>query len=402
MATQTTNIGLTQAAESEYYSVDVVNENLEKIDTALGDIQNAVGGSNSVSDRIGSHDDTEAGTVFGDLNIVKVQTGQISTDAAEIKTKVNGNADKLGAMKKVTDSTNTVAATINTRTVAMEEDIDSLLGKADNINTVASSNGTKLDSALSKIDTANTQITNTRNLVSTVNTNVSSNGTKLDTLADKSDVISDQVQTVGNDVNTVKTDVASIKTTVESTSGKVDTAITNIEATKSAVESNGTKLDTLQAQTEVKPFGWTKKATIGSGAWQTAVEITGSGTIAKALSLADAAYQMRVTVDDEVVFYCNGAKGKWAGTIEDFASNSNAVYAPVMTYAGTLDITSLNSSSCVWLIGCPGADAISAAVCFVSGGLRFYKNFKLEFYNLQPGAVTVTGTITKGSTVTTL
>lgn len=299
MSSTTANLDLTLPAEADSYDVNVTNGNFEKVDRAVGELQN-----NSATQE----------TLNG-----------ISANVESVKSTAEANGEKADVLQVYTES---IKATVEANAVNIERN--------------------------------------------------------------------------GNNVNTANTNISSVKSTVENTSGKVDTAITNIEATKSAVESNGTKLDTLQAQTEVKPFGWTKKATIGSGAWQTAVEITGRGTIAKALSLADAAYQMRITIDDEVVLYCNGLKGKWAGTIEDFASNSNSVYTPVMFYDGIVDIVMLNSSDCVWYIGCPGADVISAAVCFVSGGLRFYKNFKLEFYNLQPGAVTVTGTITKGSTVTTL
>lgn len=213
MSELTENIGLTMPAGTEKYSLDVNNENLAKIDAALGGLQEAVG--SNLGDKIGNHDDTEAGTVFGDLNIIKDQAEQNGTDIAEIKQTAKGNSDKLTALQATAGNTKTVVDVINTNTETVKQNTETLKTTANGISAK----------------------------VENIKANVSGNGTKLDTLDGKADVISGQVQTVGNNVS-------SVKTTVENVGGKVDTAISLLNELKTALANANTNIATLLTQSK--------------------------------------------------------------------------------------------------------------------------------------------------------
>lgn len=362
MATQTENVGLTKPAGTEKYSLDVNNENLVKIDAALGELQNAVGTGTGggLGDKVGNYDDTEAGTVFGDLNIIKDQTEQNGTGIAEVKTLTSGNSDKLTALQATAGNTKTVVDVVNTNVETVKQ------------NTVTLK--TSVDGVSAKVEN--------------INSNVSGNGTKLDTIASKSEVISGQVQTVGNNVNAVKTDVASIKTTVENTSGKADTAVELLNLLKT--------LATAKTKQLIYCKGFTNNAD-----WQTVVNVNGSGVIEKAVVRSSTSYGiLRITVDGEIVLNTRTANLEIVGVIKD---NSWAGDKPQIVFtnaSGSFDQTTLSGR---WYIGFPGsAERSEGCVCLVPcGGIRFYQNFKLEIKAMNCG-VAVTGEVAESSVVTTL
>lgn len=371
MATQTENIGLTKPAGTEKYSLDVNNENLEKIDAVLGEIQEAVGtgSGGGLGDKVGNYDDTEAGTVFGDLNIIKEQTEQNGTDIAEVKQTANNNSDKLTALQTTAGNTKTVVDVVNTNTETVKQNTETLKTTANGIS--------------AKVDS--------------INTNVSENGTKLDTLADKADVISGQVQTVGNNVNTANTNISSVKSTGETTAA-------NVASVKTTVEGTDGKVDTLIANNRLKSFVYAKMPSGGSGKWLTVCEITGRGVIEKAIALAGSAtgWQMRITVDDAVVYWSTANANSWIGVIKDCNFNNSALYQMAMNTAGKLALIAITiGTNGEWRNSFPGENNVTSCVAVVPGGIRFYKNFKVEMYNFT-GAVTIGGEITETSTAVTL
>ena len=134
----TENIGLGKAAGSEYYSIALVNENLDKVDKALGTLNEAVGvgGTSNIADKIGENTDTEAGTVFGDLHIIRNQTEQNGTDIAEVKTVVDSNAEKLNALQTSANNTKSVVDLINTQTESVKQTGEQTAGKVDTLLSV--------------------------------------------------------------------------------------------------------------------------------------------------------------------------------------------------------------------------------------------------------------------------
>lgn len=376
MATQTKNIGLTQPAGTEKYSLEVNNENLAKIDAALGELQEAVGtgSGGGLGDKVGNYDDTEAGTVFGDLNIIKGQTEQNGTDIAEVKQTANNNSDKLTALQTTASNTKTVVDVVNTNVETVKQNTETLKISVDGVSAK----------------------------VENINSNVSGNGTKLDTLANKADVISGQVQTVGNNVNAVKTDVASVKSSV-------DTANTNISSIKTTVESTSGKADTAVELLNLLKALATKKTKqliyckgfTNNADWQTVVSVNGSGVVEKAVVRSNTSYGiLRITVDNEIVLNTRTANLEIVGVIKD---NSWAGDKPQIVFvngSGTFDQTTLSGR---WYIGFPGsAERSEGCVCLVPcGGIRFYQNFKLEIKAMNCG-VAVTGEISEDSEVTTL
>lgn len=377
MATQTENIGLTKPAGSEKYSLDVNNENLEKIDAALGEIQEAVGtgSGGGLGDKVGNYDDTEAGTVFGDLNIIKDQTEQNGTEIAEVKQIADGNSDKLTALQTTASNTKTVVDVVNTNTETVKQNTETLK--------------TSVDGVSAKVEN--------------INSNVSGNSTKLDTIDGKADVISGQVQTVGNNVNAVKTDVASVKSSV-------DTANTNISSIKTTVESTSEKADTAVellnllkaiATTKTKPLICCKGVKENAD-WQTVVSISGSGVLEKAFARsATSDGLVRITIDDEVVLVTKAAYQDVVGAIKDDLWSSDAPQSVIITSDGGFMWYSINKNG-GWYVGFPGsAERDKGCMCVIPGGIRFEKNFKFEVKAITAGVI-ITGEVSENSVVTTL
>ena len=92
----------------------------------------AVGtGGGGLGDKIGENTDTEAGTVFGDLSVVKNQTEQNGTDIAEVKTVVDSNAGKLNALQTSVNNTKAVVDLVNTQTESVKQTGEQTAGKVD-------------------------------------------------------------------------------------------------------------------------------------------------------------------------------------------------------------------------------------------------------------------------------
>ena len=155
MATQTENVGLTKPAGTERYSLDVVNGNTDILDRTLGALLDAVGvgTGTGLTDKIGENTDTAAGTVFGDLHIIKNQTEQNGTDIANVKTVVDSNAEKLNALQTSVNNTKAVVDLINTQTESVKQTGEQTFGKMDEILSVLAWMKTATDRIGSMSDT---------------------------------------------------------------------------------------------------------------------------------------------------------------------------------------------------------------------------------------------------------
>lgn len=356
MATKTKTLGLTKAAGSEKYSIDVVNENLDKVDEAIGELRESLG---------------ENSPIVTALEAIKtsIESDTTSAEFSDVKALVNGNSDKLTALQTTVGNTKTVVDAVNTNTVTVKQNTESLMQSSEGI--------------VAKVED--------------INANVSENGTAISDLDSKADVISGQVQTVGNDVSSVKTDIASVRSSV-------NTANTNISSIKTTIESTSGKVDTLIANNRLKSFVYAKMPAGGSGKWLTVCEITGRGAIEKAIALAGSAtgWQMRITVDDAVVYWSTANANSWIGVIKDCNFNNSALYQMAMNTAGRLALIAITiGTTGEWRNSFPGENNVASCVAVVPGGIRFYKNFKVEMYDFT-GAVTIGGEITETSTAVTL
>lgn len=156
MATQTENVGLTKPTGTEKYSLDVVNGNTDIIDEKLGLLLDAVGtGGGGLGDKIGENTDTEAGTVFGDLHIIKNQTEQNGTDIAEVKTVVDSNAGKLNTLQTSANNTKAVVDLINTQTESVKQTGEQTAGKVDTIGTNTAETALQVAKIGNSTDTGN-------------------------------------------------------------------------------------------------------------------------------------------------------------------------------------------------------------------------------------------------------
>lgn len=341
MSTETKNLGLTKAAGTEKYSLDVVNGNLDKVDEAIGELRESLG---------------ENSPIVTALEAIKtsIESDTSSAEIAEVKTLIDGNADKIDTVKQNTETLKTTANGISAK-------------------------------------------------VETIDSNISGNGTKLDTLADKSDDISDQVQTVGNNVNAVKTDIASVKSSV-------DTANTNISSIKTTVESTSEKADTAVellnllkaiATTKTKPLICCKGVKENAD-WQTVVSISGSGVLEKAFARsATSDGLVRITIDDEVVLVTKAAYQDVVGAIKDDLWSSQNPQSVIITSDGGFMWYSINQNG-GWYVGFPGsAERDKGCMCVIPGGIRFEKNFKFEVKAITAGVI-ITGEVSENSVVTTL
>lgn len=157
MATQTENVGLTKPAGTEKYSLDVVNGNTDIIDKKLGMLLDAVGTGTGggLGDKIGETTDTEAGTVFGDLNIIKKQTEQVGTDIAGVKTVVDSNAGKLNTLQTSAINTKAVVDLINTQTESVKQTGEQTAGKVNTIGTNTAKTALQVEKIGNSTDTGN-------------------------------------------------------------------------------------------------------------------------------------------------------------------------------------------------------------------------------------------------------
>ena len=157
MAELTENVGLTKPAGTEKYSLDVVNGNTDIIDEKLGMLLDAVGTGTGtgLTDKIGENTDTAAGTVFGDLHIIKEQTEQNGTDIAEVKEVVDSNARKLDTLQTSATNTKAVVDLINTQTESVKQTGEQTAGKLDTINTNTAETALQVAKIGNSTDTGN-------------------------------------------------------------------------------------------------------------------------------------------------------------------------------------------------------------------------------------------------------
>lgn len=157
MAELTENVGLTKPTGTEKYSLDVVNGNTDIIDEKLGMLLDAVGtGTGSgLGDKIGESTDTAAGTVFGDLHIIKEQTEQNGTDIAEVKEVVDSNAVKLNTLQTSATNTKAVVDLINTQTESVKQTGEQTAGKVDTIGTNTAETALQVAKIGNSTDTGN-------------------------------------------------------------------------------------------------------------------------------------------------------------------------------------------------------------------------------------------------------
>lgn len=157
MAELTENVGLTKPAGTEKYSLDVVNGNTDILDQTLGALLDAVGTGTGtgLTDKIGENTDTAAGTVFGDLHIIKNQTEQNGTDIAGVKEVVDSNARKLDTLQTSATNTKAVIDLINTQTESVKQTGEQTAVKVDAIGTNTANTALQVAKIGNSTDTGN-------------------------------------------------------------------------------------------------------------------------------------------------------------------------------------------------------------------------------------------------------
>lgn len=220
-------------------------------------------------------------------------------------------------------------------------------------------------------------------------------GTLQRTLGDEGDGIGAKVDALQADMTAVKTDTATVMTNTTAINDRIGAGEEN-DTLFSILQS----MKTMLATNKRKSFSYAKSAA-ASNAWQTVCNIKGAGVIDKALcqgSSSATLWQMRITVDDEVVFYCSGNANDWAGAVKDSTQGTSNLYVMALNASG---VSALNPMNASLVNGLTGSNSVSACVSMIPRGILFNSSFKLEILGVAV-AVNIGGEITETAEVTTI
>lgn len=215
MAKNTEHYNLTKPEQEDFYNIDIISENFEKIDLALKNIQTTAeeGGANAVI----------LETIRTDVVLIKNNLNMIGNNINDMKSAIDNTNSKINGVQSSVNTANTALETVKT-----------------GINTANSG----ISGLQNSVGIANTNINGTNVLVDTINTNTiaikgiaSTNNTMIGMVKTTLDTVNSSV--VKGSVKSVQRGVITIMSTSTNASEEIQVPISYVNVAKTVVNLEG-------------------------------------------------------------------------------------------------------------------------------------------------------------------